>query len=101
MAEIDTRVAFIDLEVDAKTKKALDFGVVRDDVELHTSNPKDFLSVVNGAEYICGHNILAHDINYLPGELESAAGFLPSVKTLTTVPLFLTTLFVVGTWSEE
>ena len=84
MAEIDTRVAFIDLEVDAKTKKALDFGVVRDDVELHTSNPKDFLSVVNGAEYICGHNILAHDINYLPGELDDNTKI---IDTLTLSPL--------------
>ena len=59
-------VAFIDVEVGVNDKKAHDFGAVNEvGIELHSTSKKEFSHFVNDVEFICGHNIIHHDINYL------------------------------------
>nr|MCR5038031.1 RecQ family ATP-dependent DNA helicase [Bacteroidales bacterium] len=59
-------LAFIDVEVGIDDKKVHDFGAVRDSgQELHTTSKNDFSSFISDAEYLCGHNIIHHDLTYL------------------------------------
>lgn len=59
-------ITFIDAEIDIHTKKILDLGAVTlNDDKLHTTYPKEFVSFIKDNEYICGHNILSHDLKYI------------------------------------
>lgn len=60
-------LAFIDVEVSVGDKKAHDFGAYKEpDLSLHTGDKRNFLAFVGDADYICGHNIIHHDLKYLP-----------------------------------
>lgn len=59
-------LVFIDVEVGIDDNKAHDFGAVRDSgQELHTASKNEFSSFISDAEYLCGHNIIHHDLTYL------------------------------------
>jgi len=59
-------LAFIDIEVDANDK-VQDYGAfIEPNRELHTTHQKEFDNFVGTAQYLCGHNIIHHDLNYLP-----------------------------------
>ncbi|MBQ8958533.1 MAG: RecQ family ATP-dependent DNA helicase [Bacteroidales bacterium] len=59
-------VAFIDVEVGLQDKKAHDFGALKEpDVEFHSSSKTEFSSFIADSEYLCGHNIIHHDLEYL------------------------------------
>ena len=59
-------LVFVDIEVDIDTKKILDIGSVSNKgQQFHSSSTSDFLDYIKGVEYICGHNILNHDLPYL------------------------------------
>ena len=78
-------IAFIDTEVDAVSKKVRDFGAVRSDgAKLHTPHLTDFLLFVDGCDTLCGHNIMAHDLKYLPPSLSDGRRL---VDTLPLSPL--------------
>ena len=58
-------IAFIDTEVDPKTKKVEDYGAVREDgAVLHSHSKADFDAFVSKCNTICGHNIIHHDLKY-------------------------------------
>ena len=79
---MDKRVIFIDTEVDPKTNKVFDYGAVTHSSELHTGNVSEFNEFVQGYEFICGHNILKHDWNYIYHPENAAV-----IDTLTLSPL--------------
>lgn len=57
---------FIDVEVGLRDKKAHDFGAVKESgEEFHSSSKQDFARFVADAEFLCGHNIIQHDLKYL------------------------------------
>ena len=59
-------IVFIDVEIGVDDQKAHDFGAVKHSgAELHTGSKKDFSSFIADAEYICGHNIIRHDLSFL------------------------------------
>ncbi len=59
-------VFFIDTEVSETDNKAYDLGAVNEnDDKLHTGIVHEFCSFIADAEYICGHNIIDHDIKYI------------------------------------
>ncbi len=59
-------IVFIDTEIDVKSKRILDIGGVDEKGEnFHSCAVSDFINFVNGTRYICGHNILKHDLPYL------------------------------------
>lgn len=59
-------VAFIDTEVSSTGRKVYDFGAfIEPDEPLHTASKDDFANFIREAEYICGHNILHHDLKFL------------------------------------
>lgn len=59
-------IAFIDTEIEPKSRKILDIGGVKDNGNTYHSNSiSDFIKFLNGTEFICGHNILNHDLQYI------------------------------------
>lgn len=80
------KLAFIDIEASADRKRILDFGALQDSgKELHTSSKSDFSKFLSGAEYLCGHNIIHHDLVVLN---DNALSRKKKIDTLYLSPLF-------------
>jgi ATP-dependent DNA helicase, RecQ family len=59
-------IAFIDTEIEPVSGKILDIGSVREDGGLfHKASVAEFINFLSGTQFVCGHNILNHDIFYL------------------------------------
>ncbi|HEY8388134.1 MAG TPA: RecQ family ATP-dependent DNA helicase, partial [Parasegetibacter sp.] len=66
-------VTFIDAEIDPDNGKILDLGGVRENgSSFHKSSLSEFVEFAKGANFICGHNILRHDLKYLGNALKEA-----------------------------
>ena len=81
-------IILIDTEVSPEDGRILDLGAIRlvDRGLYHSASLSGFLYFIRGAEYLCGHNILRHDLKAL-----RAASRLPfSQKIIDT--LFLSPL---------
>lgn len=79
-------IVFIDTEINMDGK-ICDFGAVKNDgLFFHSGNIGDFISFVSGAEFICGHNIVNHDLKYLPSFFKEKVSALP-IDTLYLSPL--------------
>jgi len=64
-------ITFFDTETDPKSKRILDIGAVKNNGAIfHSSSIKEFESFIDSDEYICGHNIINHDIRYLQNNHE-------------------------------
>ncbi|WP_321480630.1 RecQ family ATP-dependent DNA helicase [uncultured Bacteroides sp.] len=86
-------IAFIDTEIDSRTRKVLDIGCVKyDGSHFHKASLPEFMSFLNGLKFICGHNILNHDIKYVGNALQQA-GINPEniIDTLFLSPLLFPT----------
>jgi ATP-dependent DNA helicase RecQ len=82
-------IAFVDTEIEPKSQKILDIGCIKADGSIfHNSSIANLIIFLKGIQYICGHNILKHDIKYI-GNALSEAGIL-STNTIDT--LFLSPL---------
>lgn len=63
-----SRYAIIDVEVGLKDYKIHDIGALRyDNAIFHNASNKEFYDFINNVDYLCGHNIIHHDIKYLFG----------------------------------
>ena len=59
-------IAFIDLEVALDGKCVHDYGAMKEpDNMFHASFRNDFAMFVADAEFLCGHNIINHDLKYM------------------------------------
>ena len=59
-------VVFFDTEIGVDDKKIHDIGAVRSDKgTLHTASVSDFCAFVADADFLCGHNVVHHDMKYL------------------------------------
>jgi ATP-dependent DNA helicase RecQ len=66
-------IAFIDTEIEPKSRKILDIGSVKNDGSFfHKSSVAEFMQFLNGTKFICGHNIFNHDIKYIGKALTDA-----------------------------
>lgn len=58
--------AFIDVEVGLKDNRIHDIGAYRyDEAVFHKSSKEDLLIFLKDVDYLCGHNIVHHDAEYL------------------------------------
>lgn len=58
-------ITFIDAEIDPVTHKIFDMGAVRENGTFYRNNSiSGFLSFIQNSKFICGHNIINHDIRY-------------------------------------
>lgn len=61
--------AFVDTEVGVKDHKIHDIGVLRwDGAIFHSANRQAALDLLWNVDFICGHNIIHHDAQYLFGD---------------------------------
>lgn len=84
-----TNITFFDTEIEPKSRKILDIGSVKPDGSLfHSSSISDFVYFIRGSEFICGHNIIRHDLKYTHHALQDA-GINPFnvIDTLSLSPL--------------
>ena len=86
-------IAFIDTEVSLKSQKILDIGGVKDNGNsFHSNSITEFISFIKGTRFICGHNILNHDLKYLHEALtNSGINHLSIIDTLFLSPLLFPT----------
>ena len=86
-------IAFIDTEIDPKSRKILDIGCVMGDGRTFR-NPSisAFTNFIQGSRFICGHNILNHDLKYLSSGLQNAGlNAVGIIDTLYLSPLLFPT----------
>jgi len=80
-------IVFIDAEVDSNGKRVLDIGAVKENgSEFRSKSLPDFAAFLRGSLYVCGHNILKHDLQYLEKEI-TASGVKRFIDTLCLSPL--------------
>jgi len=66
-------IAFIDTEIEPKTGRIADIGgVLENGRTFHSSSVSDFISFLRESRFICGHNLLNHDMNYIQQAVQSA-----------------------------
>lgn len=60
------RITFIDTEVSIETNRILDYGAVKVGGEaLHTTSAREFQEFIRGEKFLCGHNVIHHDMKFL------------------------------------
>lgn len=65
----NSRYAIVDVEVGLKDHKIHDIGALQFDGAVYHNASKDgLLSFLSHVDYICGHNIIHHDVKYLFGD---------------------------------
>jgi len=84
-----TSIAFFDIELNATGKLLLDIGcVLSDGAGFHKNQPEEFVQFIGQCSFICGHNIIAHDLAYLQRHFGHPEwGFDKAIDTLLLSPL--------------
>lgn len=86
-------IAFIDTEIEARSGKVLDIGSVKDNGSVfHKQSVEAFIQFIRDAQYICGHNIIEHDLKYIGKYLhEAGIHTTNTIDTLYLSPLLFPT----------
>lgn len=80
-------IVFIDAEIGIEDKKIYDLGALKDDkTYLHSTSVNDFKKFIADSEFICGHNIINHDLKYLKSAINDKIT-APVIDTLYISPL--------------
>lgn len=81
-------IAFIDAEIDVNSKRILDLGSVKSDgSRFHSSSVREFAEFINGVQYLCGHNIIRHDLPHLTKYFPATGDQKAAIDTLYLSPL--------------
>lgn len=84
-------ITFFDTEVEPQSKRVLDIGAVNNDGSIfHSQSVNDFISFLQGVKYLCGHNILNHDLQYVDLK-KHGQNHLQIIDTLYLSPLLFPT----------
>jgi len=68
-----SKITFIDTEIAPQGEIVLDIGAVKEGGgQYHHPSIKGFIQFITGSDYICGHNILQHDLRYLSSAMSEA-----------------------------
>lgn len=86
-------ITFVDTEIEPNSRKIVDIGSIRDDgATFHKASVIEFTQFLNGTRFICGHNILNHDIKYIGNALiDAGISFENIIDTLFLSPLLFPT----------
>lgn len=64
-----SRYAFVDVEVGLKDKRIHDIGILRwDGAKYHSADKRAAISFLEDVNFVCGHNVIHHDMKYLLGD---------------------------------
>lgn len=78
-------IIFIDSEITNEGAIA-DLGAVQETAQFHSANKQEFFEFIKGADFVCGHNIIHHDLKYIDGLIN--ANITPNyIDTLYLSPL--------------
>ena len=59
-------IVYIDSEIGIEDKGIKDLGAIKQNrSSFHASSVRDFYSFISDADFVCGHNIIHHDLVYL------------------------------------
>ena len=82
-------IAFVDIEVDTTSKKITDIGSIKENgSSFHMNSVVEFTEFLRDVDFICGHNIINHDLKYIQ-KFVNEAGINPAhvIDTLYLSPL--------------
>lgn len=80
-------IVFIDSEIGVSDQKILDLGAVKENgLQFHSPSIGEFSAFIAGAAFLCGHNIIHHDLHYLRPLLAQPLSAKP-IDTLYLSPL--------------
>lgn len=66
-------ITFIDTEISRNNGDVRDLGGIKENGdEFHSKSLCDFAKFIEGSEYLCGHYILRHDLQYIGKEVKQA-----------------------------
>ena len=81
------RIVFFDTEVTADGGRIVDFGAVDEKGErIHTGRMDLFMAFIKEASFLCGHNIIKHDLRFIERHDKSVMA-IPAIDTLALSPL--------------
>ena len=84
---MEKEVCFFDTEIGLQDKKIHDIGAIKQNGKsFHSSSIRDFNDFYEGSEFLCGHNIVHHDLKYLK-EITGITNFPEAIDTLYMSPL--------------
>lgn len=73
-------IAFIDTEVSTRTKKVEEYAAVLENDSIYRGNNiHNFVKHIESSEFICGHNILGHDLKYFEKDLKKTYFFIDTL----------------------
>ena len=82
------KIVFFDTEIHTETKQILDIGAVTDNgAKLHAPSVTGFTAFLKDFRYVCGHNIIAHDLKYVNDHISAAIPDYLAIDTLCLSPL--------------
>ncbi len=82
------KIIFFDIEVDPSSDRVVDFGAINDDGDkVHTDSFLDFARFFRGFSFVCGHNILNHDLKYVGDSIKQYSPYYIPIDTLYLSPL--------------
>ena len=82
------QILFFDTEVANRGKQLVDIGAIKsDNKEFHAGSRSQFIAFANDCDYLCGHNIFAHDLQYLGDDLDANHRVRHYIDTLLLSPL--------------
>lgn len=66
-------IVFVDTEIEPQSGKILDVGSIKGNKDtFHSASISGFAEFLNGTCFLCGHNIIHHDLNYISHAVEKA-----------------------------
>lgn len=83
------KIVFFDIELNPRTEKIQDLGAIKNDgSSYHRNSIEQFVEFINDQDYICGHNIISHDLKYIQRQLGNPRfGLEKVIDTLYLSPL--------------
>ena len=79
-------IAYIDIETSINnTQTIYDYGAEKDEKILHTKDIEEFRNFISDTNFLCGHNIIKHDLVALSSKFDTSK-FIP-IDTLYLSPL--------------
>ncbi len=83
-----SNIVFFDTEITNDGMHLKDIGAISEDgSSIHTPNRNAFVSFVADYDYLCGHNIIAHDLKYVESDLKRNGKQYEFIDTLLLSPL--------------
>lgn len=87
MEVVPKDIVFFDTEVSIRDEKIHDIGAVKEDgTVFHAASAKDFLTFMGEHSFLCGHNVIEHDLPFLEKAMGHTLSY-PVIDTLYLSPL--------------